>query len=168
MKAKKLIQMKDDKADPKDLRLGELYEKNGNELRVDDVVEDAKDPNSPLYDEFDWDVNKAANAHWREIARRLIRSFVARVVVTDLGVINKHPKYVRNAASKPREQGYKKLSDVREDKALAQATLRGELERARSILERMRTVAVALGLGDQIDSIRRELDLILGEVRKVA
>src|SRR5262245_45008054 len=38
------------------------------------VVEEARPPDAPLHDLFEWDVVKAAQAHWENQARMVIRS----------------------------------------------------------------------------------------------
>jgi hypothetical protein len=56
--------------------IAKLQEERGGVLTPDDVVDDAKDPSSPLHDEFEWDVEKAAAAHWRQRARGLMNHVV--------------------------------------------------------------------------------------------
>jgi hypothetical protein len=53
--------------------LEELREKNGGVLTTTAVYEAAQDQDSPLHDDFEWDVEKAARAHWRERARDVMR-----------------------------------------------------------------------------------------------
>ena len=54
-------------------RLVKLGGRSGT-LDAGSVVEDAKDPTSPLHGEFEWDVVKAAHAHWLEQARYVMRA----------------------------------------------------------------------------------------------
>lgn len=44
-------------------------------LKSGDVVRAAKNPKSVLHAEFDWDVKSAAEAHWNEHARYLLRCY---------------------------------------------------------------------------------------------
>ena len=56
--------------------------KNLDDLNLHEVVKAAKDPANPLHRYFTWDVQKAAQQHWLEQARRLIRS--VRVEITTI------------------------------------------------------------------------------------
>lgn len=53
-----------------------LLEGADGRLTPDVVVEDARDKNSPLHPNFEWDDKRAATEHRRETARRLIGSLV--------------------------------------------------------------------------------------------
>lgn len=53
--------------------LEDLREDSGGALTTTAVYEAAMDPDSPLHEEFEWDVEKAAQAHWRDRAGNLIR-----------------------------------------------------------------------------------------------
>lgn len=63
---------------------------NGGELHPDAVWQWAKShPRSALYQEFEWDKTKAAEAHWRRTAQRLIQFVLVRVH-DDLPAIRKY------------------------------------------------------------------------------
>jgi hypothetical protein len=67
------------KADPQ--KLGEAIQKiasrNNGQIEPDMLWKDAKDnPKHPAYKHFEWDVQRAAEAHWTSTARRLIRAIV--------------------------------------------------------------------------------------------
>ena len=69
------------KADPQKIgeALAEIKAKHGGDLRPRYVWSAVKDhPRHPLHKHFQWDVQKAAEAHWTDQARELIR--VVRVV----------------------------------------------------------------------------------------
>jgi len=53
--------------------LEELREQNDGVLTKTDVYQAAQDPDSPIHGEFQWDVQKAAEAHWRARAGDMIR-----------------------------------------------------------------------------------------------
>lgn len=63
-------------ADPQviGLSLDEIARQNNGQLKPRHVWEAAKSPRHPLHRHFEWDVQKAAQSHWNEIARRLTRS----------------------------------------------------------------------------------------------
>lgn len=68
-----------DTTDPKTVgkRLDQLRRQCKGELTPEDVVEDAKDPSSPLHGFFEWSNTKAAHQYRLQQARGLIRSVVA-------------------------------------------------------------------------------------------
>ena len=55
-------------------RIVELAEANGGRITPEQVLEDARDPESPLHNYFEWDVETAARQYWLDQARTLIRS----------------------------------------------------------------------------------------------
>lgn len=56
-------------------------EKENTLLRPDDVVEEARNPKSPLHDLFEWDDTKAAHQHRLSFARTIIKSVSFRVQI---------------------------------------------------------------------------------------
>lgn len=128
-------------------RLEMLAASNGGNLTPDVVVADAKDPKSPLHDQFTWDVKKAAAEHWIHQARELIRS-VRIEVRTETHVI-RAPRYVHDPKA-GREQGYAELTTMRSSKDIAREALQHELDRALAALERAQEVATVLGLQGEI------------------
>lgn len=56
-------------------RLHQIADAHGGLLEVDDVIDDARNPKSPLHDRFTWNVAEAAVQWWRQEARQLIRMF---------------------------------------------------------------------------------------------
>lgn len=123
-------------------------------LRVDDVIHDAKNPRSPLHDQFEWDIKKAALTCWREQARALIQR--VRVEFTNHTSIIRVPQYVRDTKAKPSEQGYTSIARLRSDRSKALDTLRNEAERAAALLQRVRDLAAALDLESELDPILDE------------
>jgi hypothetical protein len=136
-------------------RLQEIKERCNGDLLVDDVIRDARKPNSPLHGEFDWDVEKAAMEHWRETARQLIRAVQVIVVVGTESIVV--PRYIRDPDKPHGEQGYIEPVEIKDDHSKAMAALMYEVDRAESLMERARMVAVALGLEKDIDNILRRI-----------
>lgn len=68
-------------ADPEILGsvFSEIARKNGNQLHARSVVDEARDPTSPLHRHFEWDDSKAAEGYRVQQARALIRT----VLVSD-------------------------------------------------------------------------------------
>ena len=55
-------------------RLEQIRARHDDDLSAEAVVDDARDPTSPLHPCFDWDDTTAAEAHRRAQARAIIRS----------------------------------------------------------------------------------------------
>ena len=115
------------------------------------ILADAKLPDSPLHVLYDWDVEKAAEAHWLARTRAIIR-LVRYVVHTEKQTITL-PRYVRDPEQPQRDQGYATLDRLREDPPVARRALLAELGRVVSALQRARVVAVGLGLADEIEEL---------------
>lgn len=92
-------------------RIDELSAQNGGSLKPSVVVDDARQPGSPLHGEFDWDVDAAALKHWEERARYLMRSFVKVYIKDDgspTGPVIAHVK-IRDEDGK---SSYRRIEDV--------------------------------------------------------
>jgi len=63
--------------------LTRIVERHGGVLRPEDVVDEARDPRSPLHDQFDWDDSEAAHKWRLHQARNLIRVCVRYVETPD-------------------------------------------------------------------------------------
>lgn len=125
---------------------------NGGRLTPSAVVADAKDPSSPLHDLFNWDVVAAAEQHWLDRAREVIRS--VRIAYTVENVSIKLPKYVHlDDTPGPSSQGYRTVTSLQRDPVAAREAVRVEFERATGVLRRARAIAVVLGLEGEIDEL---------------
>lgn len=117
----------------------------------DTILDDAKRPESPLHNLYDWNVEKAAQAHWLERTREIIR--LIRVVVTTETITVRPPRYIKDPGIPANEQGYVALHTLRVDPTLARRALITELERVTSSLIRAQRIAAGLELDDQIAGI---------------
>lgn len=127
-----------------------LYEKHG-ELTPELVVQDAKSENSPLHHLFEWDVEKASQAHWHATARALIRS--VRVTVVHEERVLAAPYFVRNPGLPHDEQGYVSVARLRTDADLARDAVSAECARAISAFKRAQAVAAALNVDNELDEL---------------
>lgn len=121
-------------------------------LTAETVLDDARDPQSPLHAHFEWDDSKAAEAFRLDQARKLIRS--VRLVITNNETQVRTVAYVRDPNKSPQAPGYIstfKLSQSPED---ARAALMAELARADSAMDRAIAVARSLGLESEINQVR--------------
>lgn len=116
-----------------------------------DVLADAKTAESPLHDLYDWDVEKAAEAHWLDRTREIIR--LVKVVVHTENISVSLPRYVRDPSAAAKEQGYVSVESLRLDPVLARRALIAEFERVTGSLRRARSIAVGLDLEDEVDAL---------------
>ena len=134
-------------------RIRELHDKYG-EITPRIVVEDAQNPDSPLHGEFDWDLEKAAWAHWEDCARLLIRKVNFKIVRRKNSIPTEVIAYVRDPDKPAREQGYVSTIVVQNDKDKARRVVAQECERAMRGLERVYKVAEAVSIsGSEVESI---------------
>ena len=131
-------------------RLADLAEENGGVLTPSMVVEDAKDRDSPLHDQFEWNLRAAAMQRWLDRARELIRS-VRIDVRTDTSVV-RVPAYVRDPRADDRSQGYVGTASLRTDADLARVAIVREFARAAAALRRAKDLAAALGEDARVDA----------------
>ncbi len=145
-------------------RVVALQDENGR-LTPAMLVEDARDPNSPLHRLFDWDDASAAEKQRLHTARQILVS--VKVVVVTEHVSFKAPLMLRDPASPPREQGYVSLVALQKDAVAARAAMLTEFHRAESALSRARNVASVLNLSDEIEALIMRLtglrEVIAGE-----
>lgn len=120
-------------------------------LTVDDVVDAARDPDSPLHGEFEWDDTVAAELYRRTQARRLIVTVRHRSVENARIIVA--PAYVRDASAATGQQGYTRTISLQDDQDKARATVLNELERVAAHLARARAIAAAIGLDGEFAAL---------------
>lgn len=136
-------------------RIRDLYKKTGF-ITPDIVISDAKKKDSPLHDQFNWNVEEAAMEAWRETARRIIRSVRVVITVEDVkfpAECRVLPEFIRDPSAESKNQGYSRAAEIRNDHELAVSALMYEIERADGAIGRARGVAEALGLSDEINIV---------------
>lgn len=133
---------------------------SGGVLTPDAVVENARDPESPLHDKFEWDDTKAAHAHRIYQARKLIAS--VKVIVRESDRVLVVPRFV--STSTFGESRYEHIDAVRNDADASMVVLRDEVSRAISCLTRAINVAERIGckaalqeILDQMQSLKTKL-----------
>jgi hypothetical protein len=124
-------------------------------LTAEALVADARRKDSPMHELFDWDVKRAAQAHWLERAREIIRT--VKVVITTSHVSVRVPAYVRDPQMASHLQGYVSTHSLMADPAEARRALIIECERAATTLKRARTIALALDLSNEVDAMLEQL-----------
>jgi hypothetical protein len=142
-------------------RLRALEDKYGR-LTPEILVRDARNPKSPLHDQFDWDVKRAAMAHWLEQARAIIRSVT--VIVHEDRCIVRSPVYVRDPAQALSDQGYISVVKLRDDPESARDAVLAEFARAASALRRAHAVASALNLANEVTELYERVEKLREEL----
>jgi hypothetical protein len=120
-------------------------------VEPDDVWQAGRDPSHALHDEFRWDINEAAQEHWRDTARSLIRFVRLEVTVENVSYIS--PLYVVDPARPPRSQRYVELDRVARDREMAERCMLDELDRITNAIRRAQSVAHVLGLSARLDAM---------------
>ena len=96
-----------------------LYEANNNQLPPRSVVDAARDPSSPLHDEFEWDDDAAAEAYRLAQAGALVRRVLATIIKRDPKTKRLTATVTRQYQSRPsqrhRDGGYETLQDILSD-----------------------------------------------------
>jgi hypothetical protein len=122
-------------------------------ITPDMIVADAKRPDSPLHDLFEWDPNIAAAAHWIQQAREVIGA--VRVVIVNQTTTIRVPVYVRDPDATG--QGYRSVMALRSEPEKAREALITTLKTAGGHLQRGHELAEVLGLQGEIDELIEQL-----------
>jgi hypothetical protein len=139
------------RADPQ--KIGEALDairvRNGGQLHPQDVVGDARDPKSVLHPHFEWDVRKAAEAHWLDQARVLIRSI--RVIDED---VDDRPRPAFLSIRADDGVGYRAFKEVLASADLRQRLLEGAQRDLDAWTQRYRELREIV---EMVEPARREL-----------
>jgi hypothetical protein len=128
----------------------ELVNENG-EITPQDLVEAARDDNTPIHGLFNWDDESAANEQRLNTARTILRRVTfAR---TTRSITLKVPAYIRNPNALARVQSYKLIEKIEQRSEEAREVLAMELKRIMGAIDRGRAIAGVLDLGDYFDEM---------------
>lgn len=122
-----------------------------------EILADAKQPESPLHDLYDWDVTQAAEAHWLDRTREIIRSIKVNVTIETR--VYQLPRYVESADKPAGAQGYRTLASLTKDPPAARRALEQEFARVVGTLQRARDLAIALGLETVVEDLLARVQL---------
>lgn len=148
-------------------RLEAVRAKNATGLLTPEaVVDDARDPESPYHDRFEWDDAKAAQRHRLDTARALIRS--VRVQVRTEREVVSTVAYVRDPSLEPAAPGYRPVAELRTKRDLAVAALEREMASALAALTRAKEVAAGLDLEEEVSALMSEAVSIREKLAAVA
>lgn len=143
-------------------RLKQLSKLGGGTLTPTAVLDDARSPNSPLHDYFEWNDDVAAEKYRLDQARRLIRSVRVEIEVDDV-VVNV-VRYVHDPDADDGEQGYVEAASLRSDEDRAREALAYEFGRVQSALQRAREVSAALGLQGEVRDLEDRVAAVLKKI----
>lgn len=95
--------------------LTKIARQNGGVLKVEDVLQEARDEGSPLHKHFEWDDSEAAEQYRRQQARTLIQK-------CKITLIDAQPVEIRAFISLPTDResggGYRLTADVMSDERM--------------------------------------------------
>lgn len=127
--------------------------KRDGKVRPVDVVEAARDEDSPLHGYFTWDDSEAANQYRLEEARRLLRVFV----VTELREVGDTRAYVSLTTDRRAEGGgYRILADVMDSEELSAQMLADAMADLARVQQKHRAIKRLAKVWESIDEARTE------------
>jgi hypothetical protein len=132
-------------------RLADLEKANRGRLTPAAVVDDARQPSSPLHDQFEWDKGKAAYAHWIDQARTLITSvyYVHKTEQTTVKAVFYH----RDPNAAGNEAGYVSIPTLRSDEEAARAALVDAFRAVGDMLRRAQQLAIVLEMDGEVAAL---------------
>jgi hypothetical protein len=148
-------------------RLEELQAANGQRLTPRVVVDDARDPQSPLHPCFEWDDLRAAELHREQQARRVLSAI--RVVVTPktentpAQIVRAYVHLVEHIGI-VRQPVYVPIAQVQDNTDLYRAALR---EARAQLVALQRHYADIRAIADLLAEPIEELDALAGDVESV-
>jgi hypothetical protein len=141
-----------------------LADLNGGRLTAEAVLEAAKHRDHPAHPHFTWDDSEAAHQQRLYEARRLIRS--VKVEITTEHITIKAPVFVRDPQLDVTIQGYATLGRLKADSDLSRDAAVAEFKRANSHLSRAQAIAIALGMTEEIDQLRRGVNELINRAQQ--
>lgn len=124
------------------------------------VVQAARNPKSPLHEDFIWDDRLAAEQQRLDRARELIREVKLMVVYDDRKIAT--PFYVSDPSS--RESAYIPTTVAAKDEEIAETVLLDELRRIESAVVRARSIAAAFDLTAYFDRMLNDVIEVRGRL----
>jgi len=113
--------------------------------------------------DFEWDDRKAGHQHRIDQARRYIHEVRIQIETSTKKVIA--PGYIRDRDVAP-AQGYRSTLRLQSDRDAARNSLLDETIRLQAILERVREIAAALELEDELDLALTAIKELEGRIRR--
>lgn len=135
-------------------------------LTPDNLILDARaDPQHPCHGKFNWNVEEAAWAHWRQVARTIIGSYTIRHVSDER--VSVQLSYYVHDPRQPNVQAYVSLNDLKRDRDLAREFL---LHEGRLLSGRFLTwisYAEELQMSQPLRDLQTQLQKFLDEIEGI-
>ena len=142
-------------------RLQELAKKHGGTLTPRAVWEDARDnPIGPLHCLFEWDLQAAAEEHWTDRARMIIRSVSLEEDVEESTIEPATPYFVRDPSLGSNAQGYISMTSAKSNVDVARGVVANECAAALGAVRRAERVAGCLGLQADLSKLRKTIERV--------
>lgn len=120
-----------------------------NKAHTDAIIKFAQtNKNSTLHGEFQWDVKKAAYAHWQQTAMQLIRLHVR----TEEG----KPQLISLSIDRTQGGGYRAISDVVKSRKLTQVMLDDALQELERVQTKYAHLKALAGVWTAVDKVRSQ------------
>lgn len=116
-----------------------------------DVVEAARDTDSPLHSSFEWDDTEAAQKYRLNQARSLIRTVKLMVTVREVPV--SVPYYVRDPEADAKQAGYRTVISLRSEEDVARAAIIDAMKRVSNAVRHAKELAAVLGVVADLEAI---------------
>lgn len=134
-------------------------------LTAEAVVQHARNPESALFEYFEWDDEKAAHAQRLFIARSIVRQ--VKISLTHHEMVVKAPLFISAPSDRERDGGgYRTLTSIKTDAERSREVLLDEFARVVSALQRAEVIAKSLGFVDDIVAMRTEVAAFIERVRQ--
>jgi hypothetical protein len=137
--------------------------RNQHRLEPEDVRELARDPASSLHRHYDWDKDRVHEEYLLEQSRHIIRSYKIVVEIEDIPV--KISRYIPDPVAQPKGPFVETLS-LRDDKNKAREAVLSKLRQTLHDFNTARTLAIVLGLRDELDELITQVGLFESTVRR--
>lgn len=144
-------------------RILELSQAHAGAITAQMVVDDARDPESPLHDYIEWDAERGLHQYQLTQARQLIRT--VRVEVTTIHQTFRPPHFVRDPDLPRETQGYIALPTLQGEAERSRSAVLQEIHRVTQALRRAREVAVVLELEVEIDQFLGQIERFEEQVK---
>lgn len=134
----------------------ELATRNGGHITPAEIVEHARNPDSLLHDQFDWDDPSAAHKNRLDVARGLIRS--CKIEFRDsTTTVRTCAAFVRDPELDHKQQGYISTRKLKDNEDLAREALVAKFTQIATELRNARDLSIALGIGSEIEELERKI-----------
>lgn len=138
------------KAQKYGVRIEQISDKG--KITAKEIVDEAKDSNSPLHEVFEWNDTKAAERYRLFQAGNLLRNLEVEIITE-----KEKPRWVNAHISFRQEKGYISTIEVLSDKKLRVKWLNQALQEAEEWMERYRTYKELVDIFKAIKKTKKKI-----------